>query len=87
VRADFALAVALVLGFATTAYAATGEFNNQCSWGLANHQHVQTDCTISSMYKGKTYCFGSAEAQTNFMKSPDENLAKAESFYKSEHKG
>jgi len=39
------------------------------------------------MYKGKTYCFGSAEAQTNFMKSPDENLAKAESFYKSEHKG
>jgi YHS domain-containing protein len=37
-----------------------------------------TDCTISSMYKGKTYCFGSAEAQTNFMKSPDENLAKAE---------
>jgi len=67
VRADFALAVALVLGFA-----ATGEFNNQCSWGLANHQHVQTDCTISSMYKGKTYCFGSAEAQTNFMKSPDE---------------
>jgi hypothetical protein len=28
------LAVALVLGFATTAYAATGEFGNQCSWGL-----------------------------------------------------
>jgi YHS domain-containing protein len=81
-----ALAVALILGVAT-AYAATGEFGNQCSWGLANHQHVQTDCTINSTYKGKTYCFGSPEAQTNFMKSPSENLAKAEAFYKSEHKG
>jgi YHS domain-containing protein len=81
------LAVALVLGFATTAYAATGEFGNQCSWGLANHKHVQTDCSINSTYKGHTYCFGSQEAQTNFMKSPSENLAKAEAFYKSEHKG
>jgi YHS domain-containing protein len=81
------LAVALVLGFATTAYAATGEFNNQCSWGLANHQHVQTDCTINSSYRGRTYCFGSQEAQTNFMKHPHRNLAKAEAFLKSEHKG
>ena len=81
------LAVALVLGFATTAYAATGEFGNQCSWGLANHQHVKTDCSINSSFKGHTYCFGSQEAQTNFMKSPSENLAKAESFIRSEHKG
>jgi YHS domain-containing protein len=81
------LAVAFVFGFATTAYAATGEFGNQCSWGLANHQHVQTDCTISSPYRGRTYCFGSSEAQANFMKHPHKNLAKAESFYKSEHKG
>ena len=82
-----ALAVALMLGVATTAYAATGEFNNQCSWGLANHQNVQTDCTINSSYRGKTYCFGSQQAQTNFMMHPHRNLAKAESFYKSEHKG
>jgi YHS domain-containing protein len=82
-----ALAIALMLGVATTAYAATGEFSNQCSWGLANHQHVQTDCTINSSYRGRTYCFGSQEAQTNFMKHPHRNLAKAESFYKSERKG
>jgi hypothetical protein len=25
-----------MLGLATTAYAATGEFSNMCSWGLAN---------------------------------------------------
>jgi YHS domain-containing protein len=82
-----ALAVAFILGVATTAYAATGEFGNQCSWGLANHQNVQTDCSIASTFRGRTYCFGSPEAQANFMKNPSSNLAKAEAFYKSEHKG
>jgi hypothetical protein len=41
-----ALAVALMLGLATTAYAATGEFSNMCSWGLANHKDVPTDCSV-----------------------------------------
>ena len=81
------LAVALMLGFATTAYAATGEFNNQCSWGLANHKAVQTDCSINSTFKGKTYCFSSQESQANFMKNPTANLDKALAFYKSEHRG
>ena len=81
------LAVALALGFASTAYAATGEFGNMCSWGLANHKDVNTDCSINSEFRGRTYCFSSRESQTNFMKEPSGNLAKAESFYKSEHKG
>jgi YHS domain-containing protein len=81
------LAVALVLGLATTAYAATGQFGNECSWGLANHKDVQTDCSVNTTIKGKTYCFSSQEAKANFMKNPSGNLAKAESFYKSEHKG
>ena len=82
-----AFAVALVLGLATTAYAATGEFSNMCSWGLANHKDVATDCSVNTSIKGKTYCFSSQEAKANFMKNPTANLAKAESFYKSEHKG
>ena len=81
------LAFALVLGFATTAYAATGEFGNMCSWGLANHKDVATDCSVNTSISGKTYCFSSQEAKANFLKNPTENLAKAESFYKSEHKG
>ena len=81
------LALALVLGLATTAYAATGQFNNMCSWGLANQKDVQTDCSVNATIKGNTYCFSSQEAKDNFMKNPDANLAKAESFYKSEHKG
>ena len=81
------LAVVLMLGFATAAYAATGEFGNECSWGLANNKNVATDCSVNSSIAGKTYCFSSQDAKSNFMKNPTANLAKAESFYKSEHKG
>jgi YHS domain-containing protein len=82
-----ALAVAFMLGFATTAYAATGQFSNMCSWGLANHKDVPTDCSVNTSIKGKTYCFSSQEAKANFLKNPAANLSKAASFYKSEHKG
>jgi YHS domain-containing protein len=35
----------------------------------------------------KTYCFGSDEAKVQFMKSPDENLAKATAYYSKKHPG
>ena len=82
-----ALAGAVALGLATAAFAATGQFDNMCSWGLANQKDVQTDCSVNATIKGKTYCFSSDQAKADFMKNPDANLAKAESFYKSEHKG
>ena len=82
-----ALAGAFAIGLATAALAAAGQFDNMCSWGLANSKNVQTDCSVNTTIKGKTYCFSSAEAKANFMKNPEANLAKAESFFKSEHKG
>ena len=82
-----ALTIALMLGLATTAYAVNGQFGNMCSWGLANHKDVQTDCSVNATLKGKTYCFSSKDAKSQFMKDPGGNLTKAESFYKSEHKG
>ncbi|MGH6805205.1 MAG: hypothetical protein ACREC3_17850 [Methyloceanibacter sp.] len=81
------LAGAFALGLATAAMAATGEFDNMCSWGLANQKDVKTDCSVNTTMQGKTYCFSSDQAKADFMKNPDANLAKAESFYKSEHKG
>jgi YHS domain-containing protein len=81
------LAGAFALGLTAAAFAATGQFNNMCSWGLANHKDVQTDCSVNATIKGKTYCFSSDQAKADFMKNPDANLAKAEAFYKSEHKG
>jgi len=81
------LAGAFALGLATAAMAATGEFDNMCSWGLANQKDVKTDCSVNTTIQGKTYCFSSDQAKADFMKNPDANLAKAQSFYKSEHKG
>ena len=81
------LAGAFVLGLATAALAVTGEFDNMCAMGLTAHKEVKTDCSVNATYKGKTYCFGNEQAKADFMKNPDANLAKAEAFYKSEHKG
>jgi YHS domain-containing protein len=81
------IAGAFALGIATAALAATGEFDNMCAEGLAMHKNIKTDCSVSGTYKGKTYCFGNEQAKSDFMKNPDANLAKAEAYYKSEHKG
>ena len=82
-----AIAGAFLLGFATAALAASGEFGNMCSMGLASGKDIQTDCSINAQLEGKTYCFGSKEAMAEFMKNPTENLAKAQTYYSSKHPG
>jgi YHS domain-containing protein len=80
-----ALAGALALGLAPAAYAVTGQFDDMCSWGLANSKEVKTDCSVNATIQGKTYCFSNTEAKANFMKNPDANLSKAEAFYSKSH--
>jgi YHS domain-containing protein len=82
-----ALAGAFLLGLATAAWAGKGEFGNMCSMALAMGKDVQTDCSINGQYLGKTYCFGSSEAMTQFMANPKDNLAKAQTYYSSKHPG
>jgi YHS domain-containing protein len=82
-----ALAGAFALGLATAAFAVTGEFDNMCTQGLAMGKQIKTDCSINGQYDGKTYCFGSEDAKTEFMKNPKANLAKAQSTYSSLKKG
>jgi len=83
----YLLASVLLVGFAGSANAVTGQFDNMCTWGLANHKDVHTDCSVNARIKGSTYCFSSEDAKSQFMKNPDSNLENAQSFYKSEHKG
>ena len=79
---------ALVLGLATSAVAATkGQFGDMCTMGLALHKNVPTNCSVNTLYKGKTYCFGNEQAKSQFLKNPKANLAKAEAFYNKEHRG
>ena len=83
-----AIAGAFALGLATAAFAAVkGQFDNKSAEGLALHKQIHTDCSVNAELKGKTYCFGSEQAKTDFMKDPSANLAKAESFYKGHHQG
>ncbi|MGZ8399739.1 MAG: hypothetical protein ACXWVI_00330 [Methyloceanibacter sp.] len=83
----YALAGAFALGLASSAMAATGEFDNMCTQGLASGKEVKTDCSVNTSYEGKTYCFGNDQAKQDFMKDPKANLAKAQSFYSKSHKG
>jgi YHS domain-containing protein len=78
-----ALAGAMLLGLATAAFAATGEYDNMCTMGLALGKDVKTDCSINATLQGKMYCFGNEEAKTMFMKDPAGNLAKAQAYYSS----
>ena len=36
--------------------------------GLALGKDIKTDCSINGQIGGKTYCFGSQDAKTEFMK-------------------
>lgn len=61
---------------------AKAEYNNECAWGLANGQHVQTSCAVNMTGEnGKTYCFSSDKAMAAFMKDPARNMSKADSTY------
>ena len=82
-----AVAGAFLLGLPTAALAGKGEFNDLCAMSLAAGKDTQTDCSINGQYLGKTYCFGSNEAMTEFMKNPKDNLAKAQTYYSTKHTG
>ena len=82
-----AFAGAVLLGLTTAALAVTGEFSNMCTMGLASGKDIQTDCTVNAQLQGKTYCFGSKEAMTQFMADPSGNLAKAQAYYSKKHPG
>ena len=79
-----ALVAALALGLgAGNARAAEAEFGGECVMGLALGKDIKTDCSVSTVYNGKTYCFGNETARTLFLKKPDEFLLQAQIYYSS----
>lgn len=59
-----------------------GEFGNACVTSLAFGKTYQTDCSVSTVYEGKTYCFGNDHSREVFLKNPDKVLAEALKHYK-----
>lgn len=73
------IAIAAALAFAAgSAFANSGEFNNECAYGLSLGKHVKTDCSVSEKIDGKNYCFSSGEAKTKFMADAKGNMKKAQ---------
>ena len=82
--ASRAILLAAALGpCAGAAYAADGEFGDECVMGLALGKDIKTDCSVNTVYNGKTYCFGNETAKTLFLKKPEEFLLQAQIFYSS----
>ena len=76
--------LAAALGLcADVARATEGEFGGECVMGLALGKDIKTDCSVNTVYKGKTYCFGNETAKTLFLKKPDEFLLQAQIYYAS----
>lgn len=58
------------------------EFGNECAWGLANGQHVTTDCSVKmTRQNGRTYCFSNDRAMDAFMNNPSRHLSAAAETY------
>jgi len=79
-----ALVLTLVLAVGIgRARAAEGEFGDECVMGLALGKDIKTDCSVNTVYNGKTYCFGNETAKQLFLKKPEEFLTKAQIYYAS----
>ena len=62
---------------------ADAEFDGECVMGLAFGKDIKTDCSVSTVYDGKTYCFGNETARQLFLKKPGEFLLKAHVYHSS----
>ena len=71
--------IVCLISFSQAVFA--GEFDNQCTLGLALEKHVDTDCSTNVVIAGKTYCFGNEKAKQIFLEDTKGNIAKAENFY------
>ena len=67
----------------SAAAASDAEFDGECVMGLALGKDIKTDCSVSTVYGGRTYCFGNETAKQLFLKKPDEFLLQAHVYYSS----
>jgi YHS domain-containing protein len=83
-RALFAslLVSAATLVIAVSPALAAGDVDGEFG-GLALGKDIQTDCSVSTVYKGKTYCFGNETAKSLFLKRPEDFLLQAHVYYNS----
>jgi uncharacterized protein YjbI with pentapeptide repeats len=57
------------------------EFGDHCTYSLSEGRLFKTQCLISTVYEGKTYCFGTEAGKDEFLENPSAMIAKAKAFY------
>ena len=68
--------------------AAQVQFGGQCTEGLAEGQHVMTDCKTTWTDKdGKIYCFSNEAAKKSFLENPDRESAAGARFHGRQQRG
>ncbi len=61
--------------------ALAGEFGDNCTFSLSEGRLFKTHCLITTVYEGKTYCFGTESSKDEFLEDPKGTIAKAQAFY------
>ena len=76
------LLLAVLLALFSNAYAVDPEFDGQCALGMSKGQKVATNCSVLWVAPDdKLYCFFNEEAKQKFLKTPKENLQRAQAFW------
>lgn len=57
----------MIFSSMTFAAEVKGEFGNNCTNGLSKNTFHATNCSISEVFKGKTYCFSNEGARDSFL--------------------
>jgi hypothetical protein len=65
------------------AAALAGEYQSLDAMGLASGKGMKTPCKVTGDFEGKTYCFRSEDAKSEFMRDAAGNRAKADAYYDS----
>jgi len=73
----------LMLGFASAALAATGQYQNMDAMMMVHGQAVKTNCSFMAAIGAKSYCFGSEQSMHAFMEHPRRNARKSRAAYNS----
>ncbi len=61
--------------------ASSAEFGDHCTYSLSEGRLFKTQCLISTVYEGKSYCFGTEAGKDEFLENPKAMIAKAQAFY------
>jgi uncharacterized protein YjbI with pentapeptide repeats len=71
----------LIFLFLFSQVVAAGEFGDHCTYSLSEGRLFKTQCLISTVYEGKSYCFGTEAGKDEFLENPKAMIAQAKAFY------